>query len=192
MHTDTKPEQKPHLSDAEIVALYHARDEAAIAESARKYGKYCHSIARAILLSDQDAEECVNDTYLKAWNSIPPNRPHSLRAYLGRIVRNLSLNRYKANRAARRNRELEVSLEELGDCIPMRDEEASALPALLNQFLASLTQEERILFCSRYWHGNAVRDIAKTHGLTPKAVTMRLSRTREKLKAFLTERGYRV
>ena len=179
-------------ADGHIIDLYFARDEQAITETDRRYGGFCLRLSLNILEDRQDAEECVNDTYLKAWNSIPPNRPHFLRAYLGRIVRNLSLNRYKANRAARRNRELEVSLEELGDCIPMRDEEASALPALLNQFLASLTQEERILFCSRYWHGNAVRDIAKTHGLTPKAVTMRLSRTREKLKAFLTERGYRV
>ncbi len=179
-------------ADSHIIALYFARDEQAISETDRRYGGFCLRLSLNILEDRRDAEECVNDTYLKTWNSIPPNRPNSLRAYLGRIVRNLSLNRYKANRAKRRNRELELSLEELGDCIPMRDEEASALPALLNQFLASLSQEERVLFCSRYWHGQAVKDIAKTHGLTPKAVTMRLSRTRDKLKAFLNERGYRL
>lgn len=178
--------------DRRIVDLFFTRDEQAIAETDHYYGSYCLRISLGILEDRRDAEECVNDTYLKTWNSIPPNRPHSLRAYLGRIVRNISLNRYKANRAERRNREFELSLEELVDCIPMRDEEASALPALLNQFLEALSQEERILFCARYWHGMAVRDLAKTYGLTPKAVTMRLSRTREKLKAYLNERGYKL
>ena len=178
--------------DRRIIDLYFARDEQAITETARRYGSFCLRLSLSILSDRRDAEECVNDTYLKMWNSIPPNRPHSLRTYLGRIVRNLSLNRYKANRAKCRNRELELSLEELGDCIPMRDEEASVLPALMNQFLGGLSQEERVLFCSRYWHGQTVKLIAKTHGLTPKAVTMRLSRTREKLKAFLNERGYRL
>ena len=179
-------------SDNRIIELYFSRDERAITETDRRYGGFCLRLSLGILDDRRDAEDCVNDTYLKTWNSIPPNRPHSLRAYLGRIVRNISLNRYKANRAECRNRELEMSLEELGDCIPMRDEEASLLPSLLNQFLESLTQEERILFCSRYWHGEAVKDIAKLHGLTPKAVTMRLSRTREKLKTFLNERGYKL
>lgn len=178
--------------DSRIIDLYFARDEQAITETDRRYGGFCLRLSLSILEDKRDAEECVNDTYLKTWNSIPPNRPHSLRAYIGRIVRNLSLNRYKANRAKCRNRDLELSLEELRDCIPMRDEEASALPALMNQFLGGLSQEERALFCNRYWHGQAVKVIAKTLGLTPKAVTMRLSRTREKLKVFLNERGYRL
>ena len=180
------------LSDADIVALYLARDESAIDHTARLYGHYCLSVAMNILNSPPDAEECVNDTWLKAWNSIPPTRPRSLRAFLAKIVRNLSLQRFEYNHAAKRNRDFEVALEELGDCIPMRDEEADQLPALLNGFLESLDEPEWQLFCGRYWHGQSVKELARAHGLTPKAVTMRLFRTREKLRLFLTERGYHV
>jgi RNA polymerase sigma-70 factor (ECF subfamily) len=107
-------------------------------------------------------------------------------------VRNLSLQRLEHNKAAKRNRDFEIALEELGDCIPMRDEEAGELPELLDRFLSRLEKTERQLFCGRYWHGQSVKELARAHGLTPKAVTMRLSRTREKLRTFLTERGYHL
>ena len=179
-------------TDRRIIDLYFARNEQAIAETDRCYGGFCLRVALGILDDRRDAEECVNDTWLKAWNSIPPIRPRSLRAFLAKIVRNLSLQRLEYNKAAKRNRDFEVALEELGDCIPMRDEDADQLPALLDQFLSRLEEPEWQLFCGRYWHGQSVKELARTHGLTPKAVTMRLFRTREKLRLFLTERGYHV
>ena len=181
-----------HDHDQRIIDLYFARDEQAVAETDRRYGGFCMRVSLGILDDRRDAEECVNDTYLKVWNAIPPTRPRSLRAFLARIVRNVSLQRLEHNTAAKRNREFELSLEELAECIPMRDEEADALPFLLNQFLSTLSQEERTLFCGRYWHSTPVKELAKLHGLTPKAVTMRLSRTREKLRTYLNERGYHL
>lgn len=178
--------------DDEIVELYWQRNERAIQLTHRRYGGLCTKVAMNILGDPSDAEECVNDTYLKAWNAIPPTRPRSLRAFLSKIVRNLSLQRLEHNKAAKRNRDFEIALEELGDCIPMRDEEASQLPELLDRFLSRLEKTERQLFCGRYWHGQSVKELARAHGLTPKAVTMRLSRTREKLRTFLTERGYHL
>ena len=179
-------------TDLRIIDLYFARDEQAITETDRHYGGFCMRISLGILDDRREAEECVNDTWLKAWNSIPPTRPRSLRAFLAKIVRNLSLQRLEYNKAARRNRDFEIALEELGDCIPMRDEEAGQLPDLLNSFLDTLPESEWQLFCGRYWHGHAVKELARAHGLTPKAVTMRLSRTREKLRTYLNERGYHL
>ena len=187
------------MEDKEIIALYFDRDERAIRETADKYGDFCEGVAMGILGNRQDAEECVSDTYLRVWNSIPPNRPRSLKAYLARIVRNLSIDRIKANRALKRSHELEMALEELGDCIPAdmdgrpygsADALTEALPTLLNSFLYTLAEEEWQLFCGRYWHNRSVKDLARSHGLTPKAVTMRLSRTREKLRKYIEERGY--
>ena len=180
--------------DEYLLDLYFKRDERAVAETQREYGSFCLDLALRILgrSNREDAEECVNDTYLKAWNAIPPTHPRSLRAFLSKIVRNLSLQRLEHNKAAKRNRDFEIALEELGDCIPMRDEEAGELPELLDRFLSRLEQPERQLFCGRYWHGQSVKELARAHGLTPKAVTMRLSRTREKLRTFLTERGYHL
>ena len=179
-------------TDLRIIDLYFARDERAIAETDRHYGGLCMRISLGILDDRLDAEECVNDTYLKAWNSIPPTRPRSLRAFLAKIVRNLSLQRLEHNKAAKRNRDFEIALEELGDCIPMRDEEAGELPSLLSSFLDTLPESEWQLFCGRYWHGHAVKELARAYELTPKAVTMRLSRTREKLRTYLNERGYHL
>jgi RNA polymerase sigma-70 factor (ECF subfamily) len=179
-------------TDKRIIDLYFARDEKAISETDRRYGGFCLRVSLGILEDRCDAEECVNDTYIKAWNSIPPTRPRSLRAFLAKIVRNLSLQRLEYNSAAKRNRDFDLSLEELGDCIPLRDEEADALPALLNEFLEGLPESEWKLFCGRYWYGQSVKNLARAYGLTPKAVTMRLSRTRDKLRAYLNERGYHL
>ncbi len=179
-------------NDKRIIDLYFARNEQAIAETDRHYGGFCLRVSLSILDDRRDAEECVNDTYIKAWNAIPPTRPRSLRAFLAKIVRNLSLQRLEYNTAAKRNQDFELSLEELGECIPLRDEEADELPALLNSFLDTLPASEWQLFCGRYWHGHAVKELARAYGLTPKAVTMRLSRTREKLRTYLNERGYHL
>ncbi len=180
------------MSDQEIIELFFARDERAISAVAAQYGTLCHTIAENILRNRSDAEECVSDAYLKVWNSIPPERPSHLSAFLCRITRNLALDCRRKKHRARRDESLTVSLSELEACIPMRDEEASELPALLNHFLGGLEATERQLFLGRYWHETPVRTLARIHGLTPKAVTMRLSRTRAKLKQYLESRGYHV
>ena len=124
-----------HLPDEQIVNLYNARNEQAIRATADKYGNFCMSLSYGILGSRPDAEECVNDTYLRAWNSIPPAKPKSLQAFLAAITRRISLDRYREQRAAKRNRELEISFEELSDMIQAPDERADELPELLNDFL---------------------------------------------------------
>ena len=180
------------MTDSDIIRLFFARDERAIAETAEKYGRYCMTIARDILDNEQDAEECVSDVYLKAWNSIPPDEPASLKAYIAVLTRRLSINRYHESRAQRRNRELEVAFEELEACIPAAVEDAGELSTLLNDFLEGLDETNRVLFMGRYWYSYTIDDLAAQMGLTDKAVYMRLHKTREKLRAYLAERGYRV
>ena len=180
------------MNDQEIISLYFDRNEQAIKETETKYGKTCMQVSMNILHSRPDAEECVNDTYLKTWNSIPPTKPHSLCAFLCRIIRNLSLNRLQELTAAKRSRELTVSFEELEACIPAAMENAGELASLLNSFLESLDETNRVLFMGRYWYSYAIDDLAAQMGLTDKAVYMWLHKTREKLRAYLAERGYRV
>ena len=178
------------LSDAEIVALYLARDESAVEHTAKNYGAYCLTVAMNILQSHPDAEECVNDTYLQAWRSIPPHKPTVLRLYLGKITRRLAIDKYRANKS--RNRGLEVALDEIAEILPAREEDDSELPALLADFLASLPAEERNLFILRYYHGHTVARLAKAFKMKPNNLSARLYRTREKLRAYLAERGYQV
>ena len=180
------------MNDQEIIAMYFARDEQAIRETDARYGKTCMQVSMNILRSRPDAEECVNDTYLKTWDSIPPARPASLCAFVCRIVRNLSLNRLQELTAAKRRRDLTVSLEELEDCIPMPDEESSALAEELAVFLRTEGEIDRALFVGRYWFACGVEELARRTGLTKRAVHMRIFRTRERLRAYLTERGYSV
>ena len=181
-----------HPTDTAIIDLYFARDERAIRETDGKYGKLCMSVSMNILHSPPDAEECVSDGYLKTWNSIPPARPESLCAFVCRIVRNLSLNRLRDLRAAKRNRELTRSLEELEACISLPDEAGGELTALLEAFLKGLDPIDRALFMGRYWFSHPVADLAARLGLTPNAASLRLYKTRERLRVYLTERGYRV
>ena len=180
------------MTDREIIELFFARDEQAISETDKKFGAYCMSIAQNILKSTPDAEECVSDTYLKAWNSIPPERPRALKVFLGCIVRHLSLDRYRSWHTAKRDRNLEVAFEELSDCVPLRDEETPLLRELLNAFLASLDSKDRITFMRRYWYAMTPAQIAKLDKVSVNAVTVRLYKTRNQLRDFLAERGYRV
>ena len=180
------------MTDHEIVELFFARDEQAIRETDAKYGAYCTSIARNILKSPSDAEECVNDTYLKAWNSIPPERPHALKVFLGCIIRRLSLDRYRSWHTAKRDKNLEVAFEELSDSVPMRDEDTPILRELLNEFLAGLEPKDRVTFMRRYWYAMTPAQIAKLDKISVNAVTVRLYKTRNKLRDYLAERGYRV
>ena len=178
------------LTDAEIVALYLSRNEAAIEHTDRNYGAYCMSVAMNILNNRPDAEECVNDTYLQAWRSIPPHKPTVLRLFLGKITRRLAIDKYRANKS--RNRELEVALDEIAEFLPAREEDDGELPALLADFLASLPAEERNFFVLRYYHGHSVARLSKAFGMKPNNLSARLYRTREKLRAYLAERGYQV
>ncbi len=180
------------MNDTDIIALYLARDEAAIKETEAAHGRYCMGISMGILNDRSDAEECVNDTYLRAWNSIPPANPPSLRHYLGRIVRNLSISRYRENHRKKRNSDLEVSLSDLEACIPMREEEAGDLLPLLERFLRGESPLDRKLFVGRYWHNYSPATLADAHGLSKNAVNLRLMRARERLKEFLEKEGYHV
>ncbi len=184
--------QPPRGQDEDILDLYFARDERAISETDARYGKVCMQVSMNILDSHPDAEECVSDTYLKAWNTIPPTRPQSLCAYICRIARNLSLNRLEKLRAARRSRDMTVSLSELETCIPAPDEGDSELPRHISDFLYGLDTLDCRLFMGRYWYAQSVKALAAEWKLTPGAVSMRLYKTREKLRTYLTERGYTV
>ncbi len=179
--------------DTDIVDLYFARDERAITETERRYGHLCMKLSMDILNSRADAEECVNDTYLKTWNAIPPTRPQSLCAFICRIVRNLSLSRLREMKAARRNRELTVSLTELEACMPVSDDmEARELSELLSAFLDTIPDRDRRLFIGRYWYTLRVKDLAAEWEMTPNAVTQSLAKTRDRLRAYLIKGGYTI
>lgn len=180
------------MNDQDIVALYFDRNEQAITETDKKYGKLCMQVSMNVLESKPDAEECVSDTYLKTWNSIPPTCPNSLCAFVCRIVRNLSLNRLRYLRQEKRNRDLTLSFEELEDCIPMPDEPKNELPHLLTAFLDSQPEADRVLFVGRYWFHCSVKELGLRMDMTPNAVYLRLQKTRDKLRVYLTERGYQV
>ncbi|MBE6558533.1 MAG: sigma-70 family RNA polymerase sigma factor [Ruminococcaceae bacterium] len=181
------------MKDHDIVDLYWARDERALTETQHKYGAYCHSISMNILDSHSDAEECVNDTWLKAWQTMPPKRPGVLRTYLGKLTRNLSINRLKERHREKRNPDLVVAFEELAECIPVpEDTTDELLCAYLNEFLEITPALDRQLFMGRYWYGRTVREMAPCYGLTANAVSQRLKRTRQALRTFLEERGYTV
>ncbi len=183
------------MEDKQIVDLYWERSEAAISESANKYGRYCHSIAYRILFDEQDSCECVNDTWLKAWDSMPPHRPALLSAFLGKITRNLAINRYHFERADKRGGgELPVALEELQDCIPGTQSVESVaddlvLKDVIGRFLAQLSADDRRIFLQRYWYFCQIKEIAKDFGMTQSRVKMSLLRSREKLRAMLEKEG---
>ena len=184
------------VDDNMIVQLYWDRNELAIPATAAKYGAYCTAIARNILASAQDAEECVNDTYLHAWNAIPPARPDILSAFLGRITRNLAFNRHKQNTADKRGGgELTAVLDELCEIASRGDDTQQALDqkeltAAIDAFLGTLSPEKRSIFLCRYWYNDSISAIAKRFHRGEGAVSMTLSRLRRKLKTYLTERGY--
>ncbi|MBQ3506976.1 MAG: sigma-70 family RNA polymerase sigma factor [Clostridia bacterium] len=179
-------------SDEEIVDLYFARNEQAIAETDAKYGKVCMQVSMNIVESHPDAEECVSDGYLKTWRAIPPARPVSLCAFVCRIIRNLSLNRLREMKAARRSRDLTLSFEELESCISVDESHADELPGLISSFLEGLDEIDRKLFMGRYWHATPVKNLAEIYGMTPNAVSLRLHKTRERLRLHLEEGGYTV
>lgn len=186
------------MDDVKIIALYWARSEQAIAQTAQKYQRYCHSIAYHILHSAEDAEECVNETYLAAWNSMPPQRPNALSAFLGRITRNLSLNRYEAAHAAKRGGgQMPLVLEELAECLSGGDTVEESLDeavviALLNRFLAAQPSLKRKVFVQRYFYMLPSKEIALAYGLDEAGVNNILFRMRAALKKELASEGVTV
>ena len=182
------------MEDGQIIELYWQRDQRAIQETGVKYGGFLTSIARNILRSRADAEECVNDTYLHTWNAIPPARPSAFRAWLGRIARNLSLDRWKRDRAVRRGGGAEMLLGELADCVPAthgaeQTLEDREIAALISAFLREQTAENRIIFLRRYWYGEDIGEIAGALGCGQGKVKSSLFRTRKALRAYLEREG---
>ena len=181
------------MEDTGIIDLYWARDERAVEETDRKYGAYCRAISYRILKNRQDVEECLNDTYVRAWNTMPPQRPFALGAFLGKIVRNLSLNYYRDGNAQRRGGgQVPLLLEELNDCAAESPEqvlEAAELSRLLDRFLRSLPQKECCIFMRRYWYLDPVDEIARRYHMPLGTVKSSLFRTRQKLRAYLVQEG---
>lgn len=180
------------IQDAEIIELYIKRDERAIDETKAKYGAYCEKIAYNILLDSFDAEECVNDTYMRTWNTIPPTLPRIFSAFLAKITRNIAIDRYK-RKTARKRAGYETSLDELSECVGGRDiseeMEISAIGAAISRFLLTESETSRRLFLRRYFFEDSISEIAKNHGLTVSSVKTSLHRTRARLAKFLSEEG---
>lgn len=183
------------MDDSSIVDLYWQRNESAISETASKYGKYLHSISYRILVNSEDAEECVNDTYHKAWRSMPPHRPSSLSTFLGKITRRLSIDMWRTNNADKRGGgEIVLVLDELDECIPASDDteysaETKELSEAINAFLFGLSKSERDIFVCRYWLFESIESISAGFGFSQSKTKSSLYRTRKKLKAFLIKEG---
>ena len=184
------------MEDEKILQLYLDRNELAIHESAEKYGAYCRSVAMNILGDPDDAEECVNDTWFKVWNAIPPARPADLRTYLGKISRNLAFDKYRTERRDKRGSgEEALLLDELEEIVSGREDAASPLleKELLDEirrFLERQTKEKRVMFVRRYWYADSVSAIADRLGTSENRVSVTLNRLRKKLKDHLNQRGY--
>jgi len=182
------------MEDASIIELYVQRNQRAIEETAAKYGGYCSTVASNLLGCPEDTEEIVNDTWLAAWNDIPPSQPSCLRLYLGRLTRNLAISRFRFVRSKKRCAGMESLLSELEEVIPggTSPEEALAgkeLAFCLQNWVDSLEREERQLFVRRYWHGLSVKQLAQEAGISQNAMTLRLSRLRRSLRARLEQEG---
>lgn len=186
------------MKDSQIVDLYWHRDEHAIRETDIKYGAYCFTVAARILSDRGDAEECVNDTWLRAWNTIPPQKPVCLRMFLAKITRNLSFDKYKSRTAAKRGGGLlTTAFEELEECIPDHsdrslDFQQQELADSIHFFLSSLPERERDVFLRRYFFMENISEIAKRFHLKESNVSVILSRTRAKLKSYLEKEGYSI
>ena len=186
------------MTDENIVRLYWDRNEQAITESSDKYGAYCHSIAKNILFDQSDAEECVNDTWMHAWNAMPPNEPSILSTFLGKITRNISFDLYKKlHREKRGGRNIDLVLDELAEIVSGNDDvekhyEEEELKREINEFLKGESEEKRRMFVLRYWYADSVIDIAKRFETGENNVSVTLNRMRNKLKSYLSERGYDI
>lgn len=183
------------MKDTDILDLYWARDERAIAETQNSYGKYCYSIAWHILYDKEDSDECVNDTWFRAWNAIPPDRPGKFALFLGKITRNLSLDRWKGKRTMKRGGgETAAALDELAECVPdgqnIEDTIVAAeLERMINDFLHTLPEKDCNVFLRRYWYVEEYSEIAKRYDMNLNTVKTSLFRTRVKLREYLEREG---
>lgn len=182
------------MDDKKIIDLYWERSESAIVETSKKYGRYCDKIAFNILNNNQDAEECVNDAYNATWNAIPPNCPGSLKVYIGRIVRNISLSKYDYNTAKKRNNYFDVILSEIEECIASSETveaiyERAELSRVIDAFLSEMDKDSRIVFVRRYWYSDSIKDISSLLQMSESKVKSMLFRTRNKLKIHLEKEG---
>ena len=187
------------MEDTDIIELYFRRSEAAIAETSAKYGRYIKKIAYNILLDNEDTEECANDTYMKTWNAIPPQRPSVFKAFLGKIARNTALNLYEKYRALKRSGDRTAeALDELSGCVPdtnssiSKISEDKEIKECLDRFLTELSADNRKMFVRRYWYMNSVKEIAMAFGCSESRVKMSLKRTRDKLKSYLESEGISI
>lgn len=184
------------MLDYDIVDLFWKRSEEAIEQVSKKYGNYCYSIARNILSDGEDARECVNDTYLAAWNSIPPHRPKILATFLGKLTRRISIDRWRKSAAEKRGGDaVTLALEELGECVsdhgdPQKQLEAKELGQIITRFLKEQKDLERILFVRRYFTLRTIEEIAKEFGVSESNTKTMLFRTRKKLREYLDKEGY--
>ena len=181
------------MDDLEIIELYFCRDEKALTETARKYGNYCYTVAFNVLNSIEDSKETVNDTYFELWNTIPPERPTVLSAFIGKITRRLAIGRWRKNTAVKRGGgEFEATLDELSECISDNANvekivEGKLVVSTINEFLKKLPDTERNVFICRYWYADSVKSVAKQFGFSESKVKSMLMRTRTKLKQKLAE-----
>ncbi len=185
------------MEDEEIVSLYWSRSEDAIRESERKYGPFCRTLAQNILSVREDAEECVNDTWYHAWNAMPEERPRHLRAWLGKVVRNLALDLWQRNHAKKRYGGMYLLLSELEDCVPAPGTveaavEDAELGRIISRWLSALSPEDRQLFVRRYWNGQALNALADETGLTPAKLAQKMYRLRRNLKKALEKEGVQL
>lgn len=177
------------MTDQQIIELYWKRDDDAIRQTDAVYGGKLLSLSDRILRCREDAQECVSDTYLRAWNAIPPTRPARLYAFLAKLCRNCSLNRLEWNNAAKRGAEVVRLTRELEECLPAREPNDGELTEALNRFLEEQPRESRLIFLRRYWYLDSVADIARRYSISQSKVKTRLHRTRKKLKEFLEGEG---
>ncbi len=182
------------MNDEEIINLYWERQERAIYETEKKYGKYCNTITFNILQNNEEAKECINDTYLKIWNNIPPQRPKMLKVYIGKIARNLAINQYERKKAKKRDYTLEIALEELNECISLNNNvekelDYNELVNELNNFLEQLSEEKRKIFIERYWYLYSIKEISANNKISENNVKIILLRLRKQLKNYLKEGG---
>lgn len=184
------------MDDSKIIELFFSRDESAIIHTDNKYGGYCYKIAYNILLDSEDSKECVNDTYLAAWQKIPPTRPETLSAFLGKITRNISLKKYRSKKSKKRTgNSVDLIFDELSECIPDKSSvldalEANELSIIIDSFLRNLPRDERSLFIRRYWYFDSVDTLSLTFGLSVGQVKMRLLRIRKRLLLKLKKEGH--
>lgn len=185
------------MDDNRIIELFIERSDKAITELAKKYGALCNTVALNILGNELDAEECVNDAYLAAWNTIPPQRPEQLTSYLCRITRNLALKKYHSNTALKRNSKYDAALDEFAECIPSNlsvenETDANTTAELINKFLETLDEQSRIIFVRRYWFSDSITDLSVMFNKSEHYISVRLHRIRKSLKKYLEKEGVNI